>query len=45
MDVDGDEDATQKVAPVKDYGVEVNFEDLEDDEREVSSAPGHTLIL
>lgn len=35
MDVDGDEDGTQQVADLPDFGVEVDFEALEDEEREV----------
>ena len=36
MDVDEDEDGTQKPRRVPDYGIEVEFELLEDEEREVS---------
>jgi structural maintenance of chromosome 1 len=36
MDVDENEDGTQHVRRVLDYGIEVNFESLDDDEREVS---------
>lgn len=35
MDVDGDDDGTQQVAPVVDYGVTVDFSELEDEEKEV----------
>ncbi|KAL8278439.1 hypothetical protein RQP46_009129 [Phenoliferia psychrophenolica] len=38
MDVDGDDDGTQKVAPVTDYGVTVDFSDLEEEEKEDGSA-------
>ncbi|KAK4703834.1 structural maintenance of chromosome 1, partial [Phenoliferia sp. Uapishka_3] len=38
MDVDGDDDATQQVAPVADYGVTVDFSDLEEEEKEDASA-------
>lgn len=38
MDVDGDDDGTQRVAPVKNYGVTVDFSDLEDEEKEVRVA-------
>lgn len=34
MDLDGD-DGTQQVATVNDYGLEVNFDELEDEETEV----------
>lgn len=34
MDVD-DEDGTQRPRTVNDYGVEVDFESLDDDERQV----------
>ena len=37
MDVDDDEDGTQKPRRVSDYGIEVEFELLDDEEREVSS--------
>lgn len=36
MDVDGEEDATQRAAQVEDYGLEVDFDELDDDEREDS---------
>lgn len=35
MDVDEDEDGTQPVRKVADYDIEVNFDSLDDDEREV----------
>ena len=36
MDVDQeDEDSTQRPRQVKDYALEVDFEDLDDDDREV----------
>jgi len=35
MDVDEDEDGTQQVKKVADYGIEVDFETLDDDERQV----------
>lgn len=38
MDVDEDEDGTQPIKKVSDYGIEVDFESLDDDERQVSSA-------
>ena len=34
MDVDEDEDATQRPKKVADYGIEVDFDSIEDDERE-----------
>lgn len=37
MDVDGDEDGTQRAAAVLNYGVEVDFSILEEDELDVSS--------
>ncbi|KAK0449845.1 condensin complex subunit SMC1 [Desarmillaria tabescens] len=38
MDVDEDEDGTQQPKRVDDFGIEVNFETLDDDEREDGSA-------
>ncbi|KIK68666.1 hypothetical protein GYMLUDRAFT_729684 [Collybiopsis luxurians FD-317 M1] len=39
MDVDGeDEDGTQRPKAVQDYGIEVDFADIDDDEREDGSA-------
>jgi len=35
MDVDEDEDATQRPRRVPDYGIEVDFDKLDEDEREV----------
>lgn len=35
MDVDEDENGTQRPRNVPDYGIEVDFEMLEDEEREV----------
>jgi len=37
MDVDGPEDGTQNVFQAKDYGVEVDFEELDEDEEENGS--------
>ena len=37
MDVDEDDDGTQQVKKVADYGIEVDFESLDEDEREVSA--------
>ena len=37
MDVDEDEDGTQQVKKVADYGIEVDFESLDDEERQVKS--------
>ncbi|KIM86142.1 hypothetical protein PILCRDRAFT_334633 [Piloderma croceum F 1598] len=37
MDVDEDEDGTQQVKKVADYGIEVDFETLDDDERQDNS--------
>lgn len=36
MDVDEDDDGTQKPLVAKDYAIEVDFADLEDEEKEVS---------
>ncbi|ORY92949.1 P-loop containing nucleoside triphosphate hydrolase protein [Leucosporidium creatinivorum] len=45
LDVDGEEDETQQVLQVSDYGVKVDFEDLEEDEEEDgSSAMEETLL-
>ena len=41
MDVDGDEAGTQQIAKLPDYGVEVDFEALDEDEQAVSS---HFLV-
>jgi structural maintenance of chromosome 1 len=35
MDLDEDEDATQRPREVQSYGIEVNFEDLADEDRQV----------
>jgi structural maintenance of chromosome 1 len=35
MDVDGDEDGTQQPRAVQSYGIEIDFEDLDDADREV----------
>lgn len=37
MDVDEDEDGTQRPKQVSNYGIEVDFESLDDEEREVRS--------
>lgn len=37
MDVDGPESGTQTVFQANDYGVEVDFDELDEDEQEVSS--------
>ncbi|KAF9517669.1 hypothetical protein BS47DRAFT_1339193 [Hydnum rufescens UP504] len=44
MDVDGDEDGTQQPRAVHSYGIEVDFEDLEDADREDGS-PNHGAEL
>lgn len=36
MDVDGEDDGTQRAAEVTNYGVEVDFESLDEEEKEVS---------
>ena len=38
MDVDEDEEATQRPKTVPDYGIEVDFDSVEDDEREEDPA-------
>ncbi|KAG8960567.1 Structural maintenance of chromosomes protein 1 [Tulasnella sp. 419] len=38
MDMDEDEDGTQKPRQVQDYGIEVDFEDLDDEDRENGTA-------
>ena len=43
MDVDEDEDGTQQVKKVADYGIEVDFETLDDDERQVVATASLTL--
>jgi len=35
MNVDGDEEESQRPRTVSDYGIEVDFDSLDDDEREV----------
>lgn len=35
MDMDDDENGTQRPRNVPDYGIEVDFEELDDEEREV----------
>lgn len=45
MDVDGDEDATQQALQVTDYGVTVNYEDLDEDETEDGSAATEEVLL
>ncbi|KAJ3798658.1 condensin complex subunit SMC1 [Lentinula aff. detonsa] len=37
MDIDGDDDGTQRPKTVQDYGIDVNFADIDDDEREDGS--------
>jgi hypothetical protein len=39
MDVDGEEDGTQRALPVLDFGLVVDFDALDEDEREVSRIP------
>lgn len=39
MDVDEDDEGTQHVKRVPDYGIEVDFSSLEDDEKEVRNIP------
>lgn len=36
MDVDEDEDGTQRPRETRDYGIEVDFEELDEDDREVT---------
>lgn len=40
MDVDEDEEGTQQVKRVSDFGIEVDFESLDEDEREVRQQGG-----
>lgn len=35
MDVDGQDDETQQALQTTDYGIKVDFEDLDEDEQEV----------
>jgi hypothetical protein len=44
MDVDEDEDNTQQPKVVADFGIEVDFEALEDEEKEVKQ-PSHPAKL
>lgn len=37
MDVDDEDDGTQRPLEARDYGIEVDFSDLSEDERDVSS--------
>lgn len=43
MDVDEDEDGTQQPRRVQDFGIEVDFESLDDDDRQVCTM--HVLDL
>lgn len=45
MDIDGEEDETQQVLQVSDYGVKVDFEDLEEDEEEDGSTTMEETLL
>lgn len=45
MDVDGEEDETQQVLQVSDYGVKVDFEELEEDEEEDGSTAMEETLL
>lgn len=44
MDVDGPESGTQNVYEANNYGVEVDFDELDEDEQEVRSWPEAGLI-
>ena len=37
MDIDEDEEGAQSIKRVSDYGIEVDFESIDEDEMEVSS--------
>lgn len=39
MDVDENEDGTQQVKIVQDFGIEVEFDSLDDDDKEVRRIP------
>jgi hypothetical protein len=43
MDVDEDEDGTQHPKKVQDFGIEVNFESLDDEEREVRMRHAYSI--
>lgn len=43
MDVDEDEDATQRPKEVQDFGIEIDFETLDEDDREVRSTASRGL--
>jgi structural maintenance of chromosome 1 len=45
MDVDGEEDETQQVLQVSDYGVKVDFEELEEGEEEDGSTAMEETLL
>lgn len=45
MDVDEDDDGTQHAKRVLDYGIEVDFSQLEDDEREVYTNSHYLRLL
>lgn len=46
MDVDEDDDAAQQLKQVKDYGIEVDFGDQNDEDREVRiGLRGYQLVL
>jgi len=45
MDVDGEEDETQQVLQVSDYGVKVDFEELEEEEEEDGSTAMEETLL
>lgn len=36
MDVDNEEDSTQRAVQIDDYGIEVNFDEVEDEDELVS---------
>lgn len=43
MDIDGPEEGTQNVFQANNYGVEVDFDELDEDEQEVRAEP--SLLL
>ena len=45
MDLDEDDEETQQAKDVKDYGIEANFEDLEETEQEVTKTCHYRYCL
>lgn len=44
MDVDEDEEGTQRAKRVPDYGIEVDFSSLDDEDFEVSFVAGYKIM-